>query len=170
MPQKTKKLPKAPSCLHCSEPAKRVTGRVIYPNSPDYHDLIFYSCDPCGAYVGTHKVSTKPLGRPGNEETRNARKHLHKILDPIWKNAWQSPAYGRIDPSDREARLSITRSARSRVYRFLAECMGISREQCHTAMFDIEQCRFAWVICKGISYKIVKDWHDATKDDASLEK
>ena len=44
------------TCPYCSRRAMLVTGQVIYPHRPDLHDLNFWLCDHCKAYVGTHKA------------------------------------------------------------------------------------------------------------------
>jgi hypothetical protein len=63
-------------------------GKEIYPRSLSFHHLPFWKCDICGNYVGCHhktKNRTKPLGCIPSEAVRNARKHIHKLLDSIWK-------------------------------------------------------------------------------------
>ena len=42
-----------------------------------------------GYYVGCHhktKSRTHPLGNIPTPELRNARKHIHRILDPLWQS------------------------------------------------------------------------------------
>ncbi len=69
--------------------ARLTSGVEIYPHRSDLHSLPFWKCDACGNYVGCHhKTSdrTKPLGNIPTPELRNARKHIHAILDPLWKS------------------------------------------------------------------------------------
>lgn len=152
-----------PPCLHCGEPSRKVSGRVIYPNRQDLYRLIFWKCDPCGAYVGSHKRSGKPKGFPGNHEVRNARKYVHKVLDPLWRNAHRDPAYANSEKDDRAIKV-IQGSARGRVYAWLAHQMGISKETCHVGMFGIEECRMAWPLCRKANYSEIRDWYKANKD------
>lgn len=44
-----------------------------------------YYCKPCGAYVGTHQNTEKPLGTMANGELRKARIAAHANIDPYWK-------------------------------------------------------------------------------------
>jgi hypothetical protein len=78
-------------CCGCKKEVKsRLTdGKEIYPNRPDLYSLPFWKCDTCNNYVGCHhktKNRTKPLGCIPTKEIKNARQHIHAILDPIWKN------------------------------------------------------------------------------------
>jgi len=116
-------------CDYCDRPAKLVTGVAIYGNRrPDLHHLRFWHCDcvPGGAYVGCHRKGvgqgggTKPLGRLADAKLREAKQRAHAAFDPLWK--------GR-------------RMKRHEAYRWLAKELGISFENCHIGMFDVEQCR-----------------------------
>lgn len=74
-------------CLDKVE-AKLVSGREVYPHRVDLYDLPFWLCG-CGLYVGCHhktKNRTQPLGCIPTPEIKNARQHIHKILDPLWKS------------------------------------------------------------------------------------
>lgn len=78
-------------CCGCGEKveARLTDGEEIYPHRSDLHRLPFWKCDNCGNYVGCHhktKDRTRPLGCIPISEIRNARKYIHAILDPIWKN------------------------------------------------------------------------------------
>lgn len=77
-------------CCTCATDVRpRLTdGREIYPHRPDLAELPFWRCVTCRNYVGCHhktKDRTNPLGVIPNAEMRNARKHIHARLDPIWK-------------------------------------------------------------------------------------
>ncbi|MDR3488742.1 MAG: zinc-finger-containing protein [Bradyrhizobium sp.] len=157
----------APVCPECKTAARLTDGREIYPHRPDLADKPIYVCDGCTGYVGCHPGTTKPLGTPANYELRNARSKLHNLmLDPLWMEAWRDPAYA----ADREADASgrkrtaqqrigdIQRCARTRVYEYLADKLGLTREQCHTGEFDLETCRRAWTALKGVSYSEIRAW------------
>ncbi len=78
-------------CCGCSEKIKaRLTdGEEIYRHRKDLYLLPFWKCDYCGNFVGCHHKTdnpTKPLGCIPTPEIKNARKHIHAKLDPIWKN------------------------------------------------------------------------------------
>ena len=69
--------------------ARLTDGREIYPHRPDLADLPFWKCDDCGNHVGCHhktKNRTQPLGVIPTPELRNARQHIHRILDPIYES------------------------------------------------------------------------------------
>ena len=91
-------------------------GKEIYPHSPKLFELPFYRCDKCKNYVGCHhktKDRTKPLGNIPDAPMRNARQHIHKILDPLWK-LYKEPY-----------------RARHWIYKWLA--YKINKEEYHTA-------------------------------------
>ncbi|QHS11400.1 hypothetical protein GT972_02610 [Sinimarinibacterium sp. NLF-5-8] len=78
-------------CCGCDKPviARLTDGSEVYPRRPDLADLPFWKCDACQNYVGCHHQTrnrTKPLGAIPSPEIRNARKHIHAILDPMWKS------------------------------------------------------------------------------------
>jgi zinc-finger-containing domain len=123
-------MTKAPPCLHCQQRVSLVDGSKIYTHRLDLRSKWFWLCE-CGAYCGCHPGSTQPLGFPANAETRKARSKLHELrLDPLWKSA---PKHKR-------------KNQRSEVYIFMASKMGLSRDNAHTGMFTIEQCREAWKV------------------------
>ena len=62
-----------------------VTGATIYPRRPDLKDKKFHRCVVCHNYVGCHS-SGEPLGVIPTPELRDARKHIHELIDPLWKS------------------------------------------------------------------------------------
>lgn len=77
-------------CCQCNEKvdARLTNGAEIYPHRPDLAALPFWRCDACRNYVGCHHKTgnpTAPLGYIPNKEIRNARQHIHRILDPLWQ-------------------------------------------------------------------------------------
>lgn len=78
-------------CCGCEKDitASLTDGGEIYPHRSDLSILPFWKCDNCKNYVGCHHKTrdrTKPLGCIPTKEIKNARKEIHKILDPLWKN------------------------------------------------------------------------------------
>lgn len=79
--------------IYCCDCRKEVEatltdGREIYPHREDLYHLPFWKCNRCDNYVGCHhktKDRTKPLGCIPNEEIKDARKHIHLVLEPLWK-------------------------------------------------------------------------------------
>lgn len=123
-------------CCQCREivSARLTNGGEIYPHRKDLEDLPFWKCDDCKNFVGCHhktKNRTKPLGCIPNKEVKNARSHIHKILDPMWKSARNR------------------RKARSEIYQKIADKMGIM--EYHTAEIkSIEEARRVYRIILDI--------------------
>ena len=112
-------------CDYCGTPADFVDSSVVYHG----HSFgMIYLCPRCGAYVGVHKGSDKPLGRLANSELRNWKKAAHAAFDPLWK---YGPYRGR----------------RNEAYRWLSEKMGTPIEFTHSAARWSASCEK-----KGTSY------------------
>lgn len=115
-----------PRCLECRQRnSSLVGGKAIYPHRPDLYGKAFWLC-ACGAYCGCHPGTQSPLGFPCGPTTRKARSALHVVMDPLWTNV----QHGK-------------KKRRNAVYSFLAERMGKSRDDTHSAMFTAEECRAA---------------------------
>lgn len=76
-------------CCECrlNVSARLTNGGEVYKRRPDLKSLPFWICDSCGNFVGCHhktKDKINPLGVIPSEEIKNYRKHIHKILDPLW--------------------------------------------------------------------------------------
>jgi hypothetical protein len=110
------------TCDYCGGRAALLKGRDIYPHRGDLCDKPFYACRPCGAWVGCHPGTTKPLGRLADQHLRKAKMRVHALLDPLWRS-------GQIK--------------RSSVYARLADHMGIPPKECHVGMFSLERCALA---------------------------
>lgn len=149
----------APACAHCHLLARLTDGVEVYPHRRDLHEKPVWKCDGCGAYVGCHPGTTNALGTPANAELRRARSMLHEqMIDPLWKLADRC---GEYQPEDEAAALLIRRSARSRVYAYLAERLGLSRKETHTGLFDLDTCRRAWRALQGRGYAEIRAWAKA---------
>ena len=112
---------------------RMVTGDEIYRHRQDLADKRFYKCD-CGAYVGTHPGTCEPLGTPANSMTRKARSEAHAHFDALYKGV------GKIKPDGG--------SPRKRGYRWLADMMEMTQEECHIGMMNAAQARRVVEICK----------------------
>lgn len=113
-------------CAYCQQPAQLVSGETIYPHRRDLYARRFWHCAPCGAWVGCHPGTTKPLGRLADAELRQAKQVAHAAFDPLWRN---------------------TSIKRSHAYGWLATQLGIDRKRCHIGYFDVETCRRVVEIC-----------------------
>ncbi|WP_240579404.1 HNH endonuclease [Ochrobactrum sp. A-1] len=91
----------------------------------DLAGLPFWKCDACGNFVGCHhktKQRTAPLGCIPTPEIKEARSHIHRILDPLWKSG---------------------RFSRRELYSKIANSLGI--KEYHTAeLRSVEQARDAY--------------------------
>jgi len=106
-------------CDYCGRQAEYVDSAEIY-NGKSYG--MIYLCRPCKAYVGVHRGSDKPLGRLADAELREWKKRAHAAFDPLWQ-------YGRF------------KHRRNAAYAWLAEQMGLTKEETHIGMFDVQQCK-----------------------------
>ena len=132
------------SCPYCGQQAKLVHGDVIYPHRGDLHSLLFWQCAPCDAYVGCHKNGatflvnkrqvrsdgTIPLGRLANAELRKAKSAAHAAFDPLWRSG------------------QMTRRG---AYAWLAGAIGISADDCHIGMMDVDGCKAVVDVVKGVA-------------------
>ena len=82
-------------CCGCGDhvSARLTDGSEIYPHRSDLTEIPFWKCDSCGNFVGCHHKTrdrTKPLGSIPTPELREARKQLHFLIDPLWRNGRRS--------------------------------------------------------------------------------
>lgn len=123
-------------CCGCQKEveARLTSGAEIYPHREDLHKLPFWKCDTCKNYVGCHHKTinrSKPLGNIPSKEIKNARQHIHKLIDPLWKN-YEEPY-----------------RARAWIYRWLSSKIG---KQYHTAEIKtIEEARRVYLLAKKIT-------------------
>lgn len=90
----------------------------------------FWKCDTCKNYVGCHDrgMSERPLGCIPNKEIKNARMHIHALIDPLWKE-------GKVP--------------RGKIYSMIAKELGYS--EYHTAEIPtIEEARKVYIAAKKI--------------------
>ena len=112
------------NCNYCGRPAECVTGQELYPHRPDLSSKRFWRCTPCGAYVGCHHKTTRPLGLLANAETRRLRQQAHACFDPLWNGA-------------------TAIMSRTKAYKWLRSELGLTETNCHIGMFTVEQCQAA---------------------------
>ena len=112
------------TCNYCGQPAEIVSGREIYPQRRDLWLKWFWNCKPCGARVGCHPGTKRPLGRLANAELRAAKQAAHAAFDPLWKSGDMT---------------------RSEAYRWLGGMMGIAEP--HIGEFTVQQCERCVAAC-----------------------
>ena len=116
-------------CCGCKKDviASLVDGSIIYPHRQDLYHLQFWICPDCRCYVGCHKGTSNPLGHIPTQKIMNARKHIHSILDPLWKSG---------------------KYKRSELYKIISDKIGWSY---HTAKIkSVEEARDIYKLVKGL--------------------
>lgn len=74
-------------CCACKKdvPAHLVGGSEVYPWRKDLALRRFWKCPTCKNFVGCHNGKTnKPLGVIATQELKDARIHIHTLLDGMW--------------------------------------------------------------------------------------
>lgn len=109
----------SPYCSECgSHNCSLVSGTRIYPHRPDLADRKFWEC-MCGAYVGCHKGTDKPFGKPAGKKLRELRMKVHEQFDRLWKSG------------------GMTRKA---AYGDMAAFLQVSQNNCHIGSFCESDC------------------------------
>lgn len=120
-------------CPYCGGKPHLVDSEAIYGRY--YGDKTFWLCVGCDAWVGTHGYDNKtPLGRLADGELREWKKAAHDVFDQLWK-AKQKKGFKR----------SVARGA---AYKWLSKEMGIDPLFTHIGMFNVEQCKRVYDLCK----------------------
>lgn len=90
-------------CCGCAADmdARLTDGREIYPHRLDLAELPFWKCDACANSVGCHHKTqdrTRPLGVIPTDAIKDARRHIHALIDPLWRGGSMSRGhiYGRL--------------------------------------------------------------------------
>ncbi len=116
-------------------------GKVIFTSNAkiygkEYGSGKCYLCTSCGAHVGTHEPHPDvAYGLLSNSAMCKAKKKLHGVFDPYWKDA----------PKPKKTRTAL--------YRWLSERMEIPIEECHFGFFDLEQLNRAYKILLSVKGK-----------------
>lgn len=106
-------------CPYCQEKAAKLFGKKIYPHRPEHAHKIFWACLPCGAWVGCVPGGDKPMGRLADKQLRSAKVRAHEAFDPLWR---------------------VGGLSRTEAYAWLQEELGLTPEQCHIGLFDLDGC------------------------------
>ncbi len=112
------------NCPYCGRQAEYVDSKIVYRRS---YGMI-YLCLNCDAYVGVHRGTDRPKGRLANRELRYWKKAAHAAFDPLWQSGGMK---------------------RKEAYRWLASQMGLSPEETHIGMFDVQECKTVINICQN---------------------
>lgn len=124
----------------CDVDARLTNGAEIYPHRDDLRSLPFWRCDACGNFVGCHhktKNRTEPLGCIPTPELKEARKHLHALIDPIWQSG---------------------RMGRRELYEAISREVGWNYHTAKTR--TIEEARAAYRAAQKLAHNLVVDSTD----------
>lgn len=117
-------------CPYCKGRAQLLNGVELYgEHREDLREKKFWACRPCGAWVGCHPGTERPLGTLAHKLLRQMRSKAHAMFDPLWKS----------EPHKRSQR-----------YKWLADRLGIHPDNCHIGQFDMAQCRKVIALCKAL--------------------
>lgn len=109
---------RAVACDYCGQPAAYLpSSAALYASGKDYGPA--WACMPCGAWVGCHKGTDRPLGRLANADLRRLKIAAHAAFDPLWRR-------GLFD--------------RGGAYAWLSDQMGLDIKDTHIGMFNEDQC------------------------------
>lgn len=104
-------------------------GKVILIKVGKEHSSseFIYKCTECGASVGTHVCQPDvALGTLADLETKKKRRECHVWFDKLWS----------------------THEEREEYYQRLANELGITRQQCHFGLMEMEMLEKALEIIK----------------------
>ena len=121
------------TCPYCNKEAVWTENKAIYGRNYGRSFMCYY-CQPCGAYVGCHNNTRKPLGTMANKELREWRKKAHAVIDPIWK--YDVTRYSGTSTQKRQGKSQKIR--RARVYAELKNHFG---RNVHVGESDVETCK-----------------------------
>jgi zinc-finger-containing domain len=107
-------------CPYCSQPATLVYGKAVYPQRKHLWKKMFWACKPRKAWVGCHPGTVTPLGNLADADLRAARAKAHEAFDPLWDGGLMT---------------------RTQAYIWLANRIGLRREDVHIGRFNAEQCQ-----------------------------
>jgi len=123
-------------CCGCNAQvsARLTSGAELYQHRLDLRNLPFWICDACRNFVGCHhktKNRTRPLGCIPTKELKEARKHIHALIDPLWQSGL------------------VTRKA------LYAELGGVVGRKYHTAeLRSIDEARDVYRAAKKLSERL----------------
>lgn len=123
-------------CPYCCSEVDLVDSSIVY-NGVSYG--LIYKCSNCISYVGCHPNTTIPLGKLANNELRFWKKEAHKYFDQLWIRKKINKIYRVFLPDT---------SNRKKAYIWLSQKLGISIDDTHIGMFDVDTCKKVVEICK----------------------
>lgn len=129
------------NCRYCLNPAVLLRVREAgYPYFKDYGPT--WVCVLCGAWVGCHPGSERPLGGLANAELRAAKQAAHAVFDPLWQRKIEKDGCSK-------------GQARRAGYKWLSEQLGIPYKKTHIGYMNVEECKRVVEVCTEPSKRAV---------------
>lgn len=119
-------------CPYCERPAAFLPSSAAVYGGRDFGPV--WACHPCGAWVGCHPGTNRPLGRLADRDLRQAKIAAHRAFDRLWQRKMAAERVSK-------------KKARSAGYRWLAAQLGIEPRDCHIGMMDAGLCRRVVEVC-----------------------
>lgn len=116
-------------CRYCGGEIKAVPAESVYGKTAKRRGLegeYLCQCQNCGARVGCHKGTQKPLGKVANEILRLKRIEAHRVFDGYWKSQ---------------------RMSRTDAYRWLSQRLRVPVREAHIGGFEMDQCQRVMELC-----------------------
>ena len=118
-------------CHYCGGVIRLVPAETVYDEYTERRGKkgeMIYQCQNCGARVGCHKGTDRPLGKIANEMLRCKRVQAHRAFDSLWMRQGMK---------------------RKDAYRWLARKMGLSVKATHIGGFEMAQCQRVIDLCRN---------------------
>lgn len=151
-------------CPYCFEQARLADSAEVYGGRSYGRIWLCRNYPDCDAYVGVHDGTEEPKGRLANADLRQAKIEAHRVFDPLWRGAPDLYTLPEEGPERKKAIRRIQRAARNRAYAWLAEQMGIPKNECHIGWMDLERCREAERICRDACPELIREWAKSAEE------
>lgn len=130
-----------PICPYCQQEAKFfAASEHIYGAGRDFGPV--WHCEPCKAWVGCHPDG-RALGRLADKPLRAAKTAAHAAFDPFVEAKMRKTGCAR-------------NTARRAGYKWLAEQLGLTKDECHIGLMDDAMCRRVIEVCQAARQRKTK--------------
>lgn len=135
-------------CPECGLPARLVNSAVIYGGRSYGNAYVCANYPECDCYVGCHGNAEKPSERPkgtlAGPDLREWRKAAHEAFDLPWKSGG---------------------AKRREMYAWLADALGMTADECHIGLFDVETCKRVIAVCEVRELKATRKNPDERSEE-----
>ena len=128
--QEEKKRLQTMRCPYCGAPMEIRPAGEIYRKKTSTERLLVCSRYPaCDTYAQFIPGTDELLGSPADPALRRLRSRTHRSFDDVWKKGYMS---------------------RSDAYLWMADFLGLRRDQAHIARLDAYRCRRVIAKCEAL--------------------